>query len=54
MMNNSELDSLGRGRLPWMIKPAAIIVITDGGKLTAQGSIKTELVIPGSTLPGET
>ena len=34
-----------------MIKPTSIIVFTDGGKLTSQGNIKNELVIPGSTLP---
>jgi len=48
----SDLDSIGRGRLPWMIKPAAIIVITDGGKLTSSNQLKPELIIPGSTLPG--
>ena len=47
-----DLDSIGRGRLPWMIKPAAIIVITDGGKLTSSNQLKPELIIPGSTLPG--
>ena len=46
-----DLDTIGRGRLPWMIKPTSIIVFTDGGKLTSQGNIKNELVIPGSTLP---
>lgn len=35
-----------------MIKPAAIIVITDGGKLTSLRSIKSEIELPGSTLPG--
>ena len=35
-----------------MIKPAAIIVITDGGKLTSSNQLKPELIIPGSTLPG--
>ena len=34
-----------------MIKPTSIIVFTDGGKLTSQGNIKNELVLPGSTLP---
>lgn len=48
----NDLDSIGRGRLPWMIKPAAIIVITDGGKLTSSNQLKPELIIPGSTLPG--
>ena len=48
---SSELDTIGRGRLPWMIKPTSIIVFTDGGKLTSQGNIKNELVLPGSTLP---
>jgi len=47
----NELDTIGRGRLPWMIKPTSIIVFTDGGKLTSQGNIKNELVLPGSTLP---
>jgi len=47
----NDLDTIGRGRLPWMIKPTSIIVFTDGGKLTSQGNIKNELVIPGSTLP---
>ena len=35
-----------------MIKPASIIVITDGGKLTSPRSIKGEIELPGSTLPG--
>ena len=35
-----------------MIKPAVIIVITDGGKLTSSRSIKAEIELPGSTLPG--
>jgi hypothetical protein len=47
----NDLDSIGRGRLPWMIKPAAIIVITDGGKLTSSNQLKPELIIPGSNLP---
>lgn len=50
--HENELDSIGRGRQPWMIKPAAIIVITDGGKLTSLRSIKSEIELPGSTLPG--
>jgi len=48
----NELDSIGRGRLPWMIKPASIIVMTDGGKITSDGNIRSDIVIPGSTLPG--
>ena len=35
-----------------MIKPAVVIVITDGGKLTSSRSIKSEIELPGSTLPG--
>ena len=50
IVNDGRMVS--RGRLPWMIKPAAIIVITDGGKLTSSNQLKPELIIPGSTLPG--
>ena len=46
------MDSIGRGRQPSLIKPAAIIVISDGGKLTSLRSIKNEIELPGSTLPG--
>jgi integrator complex subunit 6 len=35
-----------------MIKPASIIVMTDGGKITSDGNIRSDIVIPGSTLPG--
>lgn len=49
---DTEMDSIGRGRQPWSIRPAAVIVLSDGGMLTSQRITKPELELPGSSLPG--
>lgn len=49
---DNELDSIGRGRLPWMIHPACLFVITDGGRLTSSRLLKSEIELPGSSQPG--
>merc|ERR1712227_1116941 len=48
----TDLDSFGRGRFPWMIKPSAVIVVTDGGKLSSLRSIKSEIGELRSKSPG--
>ena len=40
------IDMYGQGRYPFYLEPALIITITDGGKLTSQGSVHTELNLP--------
>lgn len=47
-----ELDSIGRGRQPWSIRPSAVIVLSDGGMLTNKSLTRTDLELPGSSLPG--
>ncbi|KAL5005014.1 hypothetical protein ScPMuIL_018470 [Solemya velum] len=53
------IDTYGQGRCPFYLEPAVIIVITDGGKLTANNGVHTELnlpmntVVPGSELTKE-
>jgi hypothetical protein len=48
----SELDSIGRGRQPWSIRPSAVIVLSDGGMLTNKSLTRSDLELPGSSLPG--
>ena len=40
------IDMYGQGRYPFYLEPTLIITITDGGKLTSQGSVHTELNLP--------
>lgn len=47
------IDMYGQGRYPFYLEPAVILVISDGGKLTTQGSIQSELNLPmHSSVPG--
>ncbi|XP_040578321.1 integrator complex subunit 6-A isoform X2 [Lepeophtheirus salmonis] len=47
------IDMYGQGRYPFYLEPAVIIVISDGGKLTTQGTVQAELNLPMySTVPG--
>lgn len=47
------LDMYGQGRYPFYLEPAVILVISDGGKLTTQGSVQSELNLPmHSSVPG--
>ena len=47
------IDMYGQGRYPFYLEPAVIIVISDGGKLTTQGSVQGELILPmHSSVPG--
>eukprot|EP00094_Tigriopus_californicus_P006809 TCALIF_06558-PB protein Name:"Similar to ints6-a Integrator complex subunit 6-A (Xenopus laevis)" AED:0.11 eAED:0.11 QI:0/0.5/0.8/1/1/1/5/294/965 len=40
------IDMYGQGRYPFYLEPAVIVVITDGGKLTTQGAVQSELNLP--------
>lgn len=40
------IDMYGQGRYPFYLEPAVIIVISDGGKLTTQGSVQNDLILP--------
>ena len=47
------IDMYGQGRYPFYLEPAVIVVISDGGKLTTQGSVQFELNLPmHSSVPG--
>lgn len=47
------IDMYGQGRYPFYLEPAVIIVISDGGKLTTQGTVQHELNLPmHSSVPG--
>ncbi|XP_040580954.1 integrator complex subunit 6-A [Lepeophtheirus salmonis] len=47
------IDMYGQGRYPFYLEPVVIIVISDGGKLTTQDTVETELNLPmHSTVPG--
>ena len=47
------IDMYGQGRYPFYLEPAVILVISDGGKLTTQGSVQSELNLPmHSSVPG--
>ena len=47
------IDMYGQGRYPFYLEPAVIVVISDGGKLTTQGSVTHELNLPmHSSVPG--
>lgn len=47
------IDMYGQGRYPFYLEPAVILVISDGGKLTTQGSVQAELNLPmHSSVPG--
>lgn len=47
------IDMYGQGRYPFYLEPAVIVVITDGGRLTTQGSVQVDLNLPmHTTVPG--
>ena len=46
------IDMYGQGRYPYYLEPAVIIVISDGGRLTTQGSVQSELSLPALSVPG--
>jgi len=47
------IDMYGQGRYPFYLEPAVIVVISDGGKLTTQGTVQFELNLPmHSSVPG--
>jgi len=47
------IDMYGQGRYPFYLEPAVIVVISDGGRLTTQGSVQSELNLPmHSSVPG--
>jgi integrator complex subunit 6 len=55
----SGIDTYGQGRFPFYLEPAVIVCVTDGRKLTTNGSVQNELnlpmnnMVPGSELTKE-
>ncbi|PRP81377.1 hypothetical protein PROFUN_11064 [Planoprotostelium fungivorum] len=49
---NCNLDNYTSGRQPWMMEPANIIVLTDGGSLTSHTGVTDQLTIPTTPYPG--
>ncbi|XP_046613078.1 integrator complex subunit 6 isoform X1 [Neodiprion virginianus] len=47
------IDTYGQGRCPFYLEPSVIVVITDGGKYTANGGVQQDFVLPmHSPIPG--
>ncbi|XP_012254623.2 integrator complex subunit 6 [Athalia rosae] len=47
------IDTYGQGRCPFYLEPSVIVVITDGGKYTANGGVHQDFTLPmHSPIPG--
>lgn len=42
---NSNVDNYGQGRYPFIIEPATIVLITDGGQFTSFQGVMDEVYI---------